>query len=71
MYPFGHGNGPSPGLHLYKATNTINADIFMPCVGFEPHELTDLVHRKSKALRAVIVIDGEDSDRPFFSNSVS
>jgi len=37
----------------------------MPCVGFEP---TNLVLRQLKTLSAVTVIDGQNSDRPFYKS---
>ena len=55
-------------LPIQGNKHTIEADIFMPCVGFEPHEPTNLVLRQLKTLRAVTVIDGENSDRPFYKS---
>lgn len=51
-----------------KGNKHYKADIFTPCVRFEPHEPTNLVLRQLKTLRAVTFIDGKNSDRPFYKS---
>jgi len=55
-------------LPIQGNKHNMKADIFMPCVRFEPHEPMNLVLRQLKTLRAVTVIDSENSDRPFYKS---